>query len=139
MSVNREQLCGLIPHAGSMCLLGSVETWDEDTIVCTATSHRDAANPLRAGNHLPAICGIEFGAQAMAVHGGLLAATGARRGYLASVRNLEMHVEYLDTGGPLLTVAAVRLLNNDNNQMYEFTIRDGDQLLLSGRAAVFLQ
>lgn len=139
MSLNRQQLCALIPHAGDMCLLQTVESWDEDSIVCTASGHVDAAGPLRMDGRLPALCGIEYGAQAMAVHGGLLAGGGARRGFLASVRNVQLAVATLNECGPLLTVRATRLLNNDNNQMYEFSLHDGERLLLSGRAAVFLQ
>ncbi len=139
MSLNREQLCALIPHAGDMCLLDSVTRWDEDTIACTAISHRDMTNPLRAEGHLPAVCAIEFGAQAMAVHGGLLAAGAARRGFLASARNVQLHIDHLDQCGPVLTVQATRLLHNETNQMYEFSVRDGDRLVASGRAAVFLQ
>ncbi len=139
MPLNHAQLCALIPHADAMCLLHTVESWDQDSIVCTAVSHRDAASPLRLDGGVPALCGIEFGAQAMAVHGGLLAGGSARRGFLASVRNVQLAVTTLDECGPLLTVQAVRLLNNEANQMYEFNLRDGERLLVSGRAAVFLQ
>ena len=38
-----------------------------------ASSHRAADNPLRAHGRLGAACGIEYAAQAMAVHGALLA------------------------------------------------------------------
>ncbi|SCC92600.1 putative 3-hydroxylacyl-(Acyl carrier protein) dehydratase-like protein [Thiomonas sp. X19] len=62
-----------IPHQGSMCLLDAVLRWDAQHIVCSATSHRDASNPLRQFDRLGAACGIEYAAQAMAVHGALVA------------------------------------------------------------------
>jgi predicted hotdog family 3-hydroxylacyl-ACP dehydratase len=70
-----------------MCLLDGVLEWDAQHIVCRASSHRDPANPLRVADTRPAACGIEYGAQAMAVHGALLAADGAPLGpgVLASV------------------------------------------------------
>lgn len=140
MSLDRQQLCALIPHDGDMCLLDRVEHWDDEHIVCTATGHKHADNPLRQDGHLPAVCGVEYGAQAMAVHGGLLAAGGqARMGFLASVRDVRINVAQLDDCGETLRVSATCLINNDNNQMYEFTLHDGDELIMSGRAAVFLQ
>ena len=56
-----------------MCLLDAVLDWDDARITCRATSHADPANPLRADGRLGAANGIEYAAQAMAVHGALLA------------------------------------------------------------------
>ena len=56
-----------------MCLLDCVETWDEERIHCRASSHRAMDNPLRVCERLGTACGIEYAAQAMAVHGALLA------------------------------------------------------------------
>ena len=88
-----------IPHQGSMCLLDCVEAWDERRIQCRAISHRAADNPLRARGRLGAACGIEYAAQAMAVHGALLAppdSSRARVGYLVSVRGTQLYVPQLD-------------------------------------------
>ena len=64
-----------IPHKGSMCLLDGVTQWSEAEIVCHATSHRDPGNPLRSVdrdvNGLGITAGIEYAAQAMAVHGAI--------------------------------------------------------------------
>ena len=65
-----------IPHQGSMCLLDAVLHWDSQHLVCCATSHRHAGNPLRQFDRLGAACGIEYAAQAMAVHGVLVADHG---------------------------------------------------------------
>jgi predicted hotdog family 3-hydroxylacyl-ACP dehydratase len=83
-----------IPHQGSMCLLDYVEAWDQERIQCRASSHRAADNPLRAYGRLGAACGIEYAAQAMAVHGALLdrRAVPARVGYLVSVRDTQLQV-----------------------------------------------
>lgn len=62
-----------IPHQGDMCLLDRVVKWDEQRIQCQAGSHRLGDNPLRSRDRLSAACGIEYAAQAMAVHGALLA------------------------------------------------------------------
>lgn len=123
-----------------MCLLNGVQHWSESTICCSALSHRDPANPLRAGGRLGAAAGIEYAAQAMAVHGALLAgADGApRRGYLTSVRGVTLHAIRLDdTAGPL-QVRAERISGDGNTILYQFSIVHDGACLLEGRAAVVL-
>lgn len=122
-----------------MCLLNCVETWDEQRIQCSATSHTAPDNPLRANNRLGAACGIEYAAQAMAVHGALLAAPDsnvARVGYLVSVRGVQLHGSRLDDIPEPLHVEASCITRSDNNIMYHFTIHASGVLLLEGRATV---
>ena len=68
MRVGKADIAGMIPHAGRMCLLDEVVQWNAATIRCISRSHRDGSNPLRADSQLPALCGIEYAAQAMAVN-----------------------------------------------------------------------
>jgi predicted hotdog family 3-hydroxylacyl-ACP dehydratase len=130
----------MIPHAGPMCLLDGVRSWDSTRIRCFSQSHLHPGNPLRAGGLLPAICGIEYAAQAMALHGGL---TGAVRGkpaagYLASVRDVSCHAERLDTEGELV-IEAEQLAVNDLSVMYRFTLSVNGVAVLDGRATVILE
>ena len=128
-----------IPHQGSMCLLDAVSEWDDTHIVCRASSHRAPDNPLRANQQLGAVCGIEYAAQAMAVHGALLASPDhsvARVGYLVSVRAVRLHVLRLDDIANDLAVHAASLTRSANNILYQFSLRAGEHLLLTGRAAV---
>lgn len=133
-----------IPHQGLMCLLDAVTAWDDSRIMCRTGRHRASDNPLRAQGRLGAACGVEFAAQAMAVHGALLAerehggAAASRVGYLASVRKVDLHVQRLDTIAGDLIVTAERLLGDANHILYHFRIEAGPQLLLEGRAAVVL-
>ncbi len=136
-----------IPHQGSMCLLDRVTAWDPRQIACEAISHRQASNPLRAHGRLGVACGIEYAAQAMAVHGALIAeasaATGAASqtptvGYLVSVRGVTLHVERLDDIEAALTIHAERTSGDATTILYGFTVHAGPALLLSGRAAVVL-
>lgn len=142
MVIGRAELCALIPHAGMMCLLDGVEAWDEEHVVCMSNSHRLADNPLRSTGQLGAVNGIEYGAQAMAVHGGLLArAKGGKEsgGYLAALRDVTLHVERLDTIDEPLRVEARQLMRSAGNLMYEFAISAAGVPLLSGRATVVAQ
>jgi len=130
-----------IPHQGSMCLLAYVEAWDPQRILCRASSHRAADNPLRAYGQLGAACGIEYAAQAMAVHGALLAAPDsprARVGYLASVRGTQLHVSRLDDIAADLQVEATCITRNENTILYQFSVSAAARLLLEGRATVVL-
>lgn len=138
--LNRDWIAARIPHQGAMCLLDAVSDWSPEAIRCVASSHRRSDNPLRADGRLGAACGIEYAAQAMAVHGALLAAADERprQGYLASVRSVELLVERLDAVAGDLEVCAERLSGDGNNVLYQFSVAGDGQLLLSGRAAVIL-
>lgn len=128
-----------IPHQGSMCLLAAVDGWSSEHIQCRAHSHREADNPLRASGRLGAACGIEYAAQAMAIHGALLAAgEPGRQGYLASVRSVVLHVDRLDHLADDLDVRAQRLSGDATTVLYGFQVLAGGQALLEGRATVVL-
>ena len=138
--LDRVAIAARIPHQGSMCLLDAVLAWDSGQIHCRASSHRQPDNPLRAAERLGAACGIEYAAQAMAVHGALLAPAGAppRPGYLASVRSVQLAVDRLDDLPQDLDIVAERLSGDEHNILYHFRVEHAGDLLLSGRAAVML-
>jgi predicted hotdog family 3-hydroxylacyl-ACP dehydratase len=123
-----------------MCLLDAVVDWSETAISGIATSHADPANPLRADGRLGAAAGIEYAAQAMAVHGALLAGDdGApRQGYLVSVRGVTLHVDRLDDLPGQLDVRAERLSGDADNVLYQFSVSHAGRCLLEGRATVVL-
>ncbi len=139
--LDHARIASHIPHQGSMCLLDYVEAWDEQSIQCRAISHRAADNPLRAYGRLGAACGIEYAAQAMAVHGALLAppdSSSARVGYLVSVRGTQLYVPRLDDIAADLWVEATCITRSENNILYQFSVSAAGRLLLDGRAAVVL-
>lgn len=144
--LNREWIAARLPHQGAMCLLDAVVAWDDDTVRCTAGRIDAADHPLREAGRVPALAAIEYAAQAMAVHGALLqqgaAAQGAasrpRVGYLASVRKVELHADRLDTLPAPLIVDAERVSGDGTQVLYQFAVRAGEQLVLTGRAAVVL-
>jgi predicted hotdog family 3-hydroxylacyl-ACP dehydratase len=146
-TLQHDAIARRIPHQGSMCLLERVTAWDANQITCEASSHRAADNPLRAYGRLGASCGIEYAAQAMAVHGALMAKACASAqgvlpepqvGYLASVRSVTLHVERLDDISGPLTIHAERMSGDASTILYSFSLHAGPALLLSGRAIVVL-
>jgi len=140
MRLSRNEIARLIPHAGAMCLLDEVVAWDDMRIRCTSRSHLDAGNPLRAGGQLPAVCGIEYAAQAMAVHGGLHGKKEGRprAGYLASLRDVSCRRDRLDDLDGELVIEAERVMGDGDRVIYEFRLSAGGEEILSGRAAVVL-
>jgi predicted hotdog family 3-hydroxylacyl-ACP dehydratase len=138
--LSRAEIAGLIPHAGAMCLLDGVTQWDATRIRCVSRSHLDPDNPMRAGGCLPALCGIEYAAQAMAVHGGLAGPVQdkPRRGLLASLREVVCRRQRLDDLDGELIVEAVREAGDGGRVIYRFEVRVGEIEVLTGRAAVVL-
>ena len=139
MLIGKEELCSLIPHEGDMCLLDGVLSWDETEILCTARSHLDPANPLRHKGRFPAVSLLEYGAQAMAVHGGLLARAEHRRtlpGYLAALHEVCLARDFVDGSNLDLIIQAHRLAAENGSSMYRFSVSLADIPLASARATV---
>ncbi len=121
-----------------MCLLDEVQSWDASHIVCLSNSHLAKNNPLRSNDRLHAVCGVEYAAQAMAVHGALLSSKPVAAGYLVSLRNLRLDRLYLDDTVEKLTVNAKRLMGGPGGLVYEFIVTAHTETVLSGRATVSL-
>lgn len=138
-AVDRDEILRLIPHQGGMCLLDAVTNWTETQIECRTATHRDPANPLRHDGALAAVHLVEYGAQAMAIHGGLLARNAGappRRGLLVTVRDFKAGVARIDGIAAPLVVTARRLLANADGQLYAFEIQADGTVLASGRVGV---
>jgi predicted hotdog family 3-hydroxylacyl-ACP dehydratase len=153
MHLNRAWIESRIPHRGRMCLLDEVIAWSAERVSCRSSTHREADNPLRAYGRLGIACGIEYAAQAMAVHGALVApassstaagspmagspaAAWAAPGFLAAVRGVRFHSLRLDDVQGDLICDAVRMAGDATTALYEFELRSDAALLLRGRATV---
>lgn len=135
--LEREELCRLIPHGESMCLLDHVKSWDENSILCSAVSQTDPDNPLCNEGLLDAINGVEYAAQAMAVHGALLEGGSEQHAvaYLAALRGLHLHTVTLQQY-PEIDLHCQRLGGDSQGFIYSFEVRAENKLLLEGRATV---
>jgi predicted hotdog family 3-hydroxylacyl-ACP dehydratase len=156
MRLNRAWIESRIPHHGRMCLLDEVIAWSDARVSCRSGTHREAENPLRAHGKLGIACGIEYAAQAMAVHGALLATSSPAdrgaplapspaaawaagtpaAGFLAAVRGVRFHALRLDDVQGDLICDAVRMTGDATTALYEFELRSEAAPLLSGRATV---
>ncbi len=124
-----------------MCLWRRVLDHDDRQVRVATDSHRMADNPLRSGDGLKAIHLCEYGAQAMAVHGGLLgrARGGAvKAGVLVALRGVQLHVARIDDLAGELVGEAELLMDSETSQQYGFRILHGGEVIAEGRAAVML-
>lgn len=134
-------ISSLIPHHGSMCLLERVVEWDDQHVVLETASHRSPTNPLRTNGRLRALNLCEYGAQAMAVHGGLRSTVSGvqpKPGMLVSLREVTFGREYVEDLPGDLRVEAVCLQADAASLQYRFRITHGEEVLAEGRAAVVL-
>lgn len=143
--MNRAWIEARIPHQGRMCLLEEVIAWNSQHIRCSTGTHRAPDNPLRAHDRLGIACGVEYAAQAMALHGaltggtaGATASVAARVGLLASVREMRLHALRLDDIESDLLCEVAYVAGDGLTALYEFNLRCQAGLLLSGRASVVL-
>jgi predicted hotdog family 3-hydroxylacyl-ACP dehydratase len=146
MRLDRTWIEENIPHHGRMCLLDEVIAWDAQHIRCRSGTHRLPNHPLRSQGRLGIACGIEYAAQAMAVHGalarGALAAGGGAKdspsevGFLAGLRDVRLHVLRLDDVEADLICEAALVAGDHGSALYEFAVTSEARRLLSGRATV---
>lgn len=132
----------LLPHGKSMCLLESVESWDDMTISCRTSTHRDRQNPLRFHGRLTAPAGIEYAAQAMGAHVGLLDRTSRIRdriGLVGAVRDVTFAIDRLDNLEGDLIVNASRMVEGDDSYMYHFLVMHETCAIIQGRASIFVK
>ena len=141
--MDKQELADLIPHAGLMCLNEGVISWDELTAVCVTDTHQKGNNPLIKDGKLSCLHAIEYCAQVMAVHGGLLAREKGEKlapGYLAAIRDVSLTHDYLDDIKESLYVSVKQLMAQAGNLMYEFLMYYGEEdnkvTVASGRATV---
>jgi predicted hotdog family 3-hydroxylacyl-ACP dehydratase len=131
-------IAGLLPHAGTARMIERVERWDREHLVAATTRHRATDNPLRKDGRLATVHLAEFGAQAMAIHGGLLNRADGQApkpALLVSVRDFATTRDFVEDLDGELTVTARVLLAGAAGFQYSFDVHHAGQLIASGRVA----
>lgn len=123
-----------------MVLLDSIIAHSEAGITCIAHSHLDPHNPLRISKTLSIYAGIEYAAQAMAVHSKLCAAADQppRRGVVAVASKLQAHYPQLDSFAVPLQIDVNILVRNDTNSLCGFRLCAGEKELLCGQLTAII-
>lgn len=132
--LDRDAIARLIPHAGAMRLLARVIMHDATSITCEAESHRDGDNPLRNTTGLPVSAGIEYAAQAIALHAALRKGAGpSGRGFLAVLSDVRWSRERLDDLPAPLLIQADLLADTGGGLQYRFSVRiEGEAPAIEG-------
>lgn len=138
--LDAQRIAALLPHHGRLCLLDRVIDWNDDQILCEADTHRASDHPLRWQGQLGSAIGLEYAAQAMALHGALRAAAEQppRQGMITRVQHFSAHTERLDTLPGALVIEAERLMGDDRVVRYRFNLIHAGESLLHGEASVLL-
>lgn len=130
----------LIPHSEGMCLLEKIIECTPEKIICQTKTHLNDDNPLKIDGVLSKMHLIEYGAQAVAVHGGLIERLSSlesepKLGYIALLKSIKWGVFNPQTS--LLEVQAHLITANDVSKLYEFDIMDATQQnVCSGKVMV---
>ena len=133
------RLAAMLPHGGAMVLLDAVVRWDAGMVLCRTRSHLAPGNPLRKAGRIAAVCGVEFGLQAAALHGALLAGGVAQpAGYVARLRDVRCTTAVLPGAGSLLIEAALDH-SEAGGMLYRLSVAGVDgRVLVSARASIAL-
>lgn len=139
--MNSQEIEQCLPHAGKMSLLNKVCHADRSHLAATAISHLSCDNPLRYNNRLATVNGIEYAAQAMALHGFMLSEAtdhAIQKGYIATVRNIEIDSPFFPDNDLPILVEVEQLMSDNNGFTYQFQISCEKKTLISGKITIFL-
>lgn len=128
----------LLPHKGSARMLERVIAWDADSLVAITATHRSTDHPLRRDGRLASVHLVEYGAQAMALHGALRDLEAGRTpqpALLVSVRDFHASRAFLEDLPDELTVQAQALLVTPTSWQYGFEVLHAGVSLAGGRVA----
>jgi predicted hotdog family 3-hydroxylacyl-ACP dehydratase len=131
-------LAELLPHAGDMILIDSIERFDDEQIYTRLTVKSEGLFNLPDGS-LPAWVGVELMAQSVAAFAGCHARQKGNLvelGFLLGTRKFECNVEAFPAGTEL-SIHGLRSLEDDNGMgVFECHIH-GDGIHASARLNVF--
>lgn len=131
-------LAELLPHAGDMILIDSIERFDDEQIYTRLTVKSEGLFNLPDGS-LPAWVGVELMAQSVAAFAGCHArqkGNPVELGFLLGTRKFECNVETFPAGTEL-SIHGLRSLEDDSGMgVFECHIH-GDGIHASARLNVF--
>ena len=131
----------LLPHRASARMLERVIEWNEEFIRVATATHRAELNPLRRAGRLAAAHLVEYGAQAMALHGALKSrAEGslAPSALLVAARDFRASREFIDDLTGDLELVARKLLATPASFQYAFDVFHQGERIAGGRVAAIV-
>ena len=126
----------ILPHDGAMVLLDNVLEYDQQSLVAAVTVRNDGM--FGDGKTIPAWIGIEYMAQTVAAHGGMmchLAGKPINLGFLLGTRRYTCNISEF-TVGMHLTVKVERLIEDQGLGVFTCQIL-GDGIDISAKLTVY--
>ena len=127
----------LVPHRPPMLLLDRVLAYDGECVTCETVLRPDS--PFADQGQVPAVVGIEYMAQTIAVGAGLRGrekGDGARTGFLLGCRSLKIAVDSFQVGDRL-TIEARRSWGENELGSFTCKVQRGDEVLVEGALTVY--
>jgi len=126
----------LLPHDGNMVLLDRVVAYDQESLVAEVMVHDDGL--FGDGKTIPAWIGIEYMAQTVAAHGGMmchLAGKPIQLGFLLGTRRYTSNISDFTVGTQLI-VKVNRLVEDQGMGVFDCQI-SGDGIDISAKLNVY--
>jgi len=120
-----------------MLLLDRVLAYDGECVTCETVLRPDS--PFADQGQVPAVVGIEYMAQTIAVGAGLRGREkggGARTGFLLGCRSLKIAVDSFQVGDRL-TIEARRSWGENELGSFTCKVQRGDEVLVEGALTVY--
>jgi predicted hotdog family 3-hydroxylacyl-ACP dehydratase len=137
--LQHDEIARLLPHKGAMCLLDNALDCNAESIRCLADAARPG-HPLRDAAGVSVVHGVEYGAQAAALHQMITRPElrGATGGMLLQMRNVEFSADYLDRLPQPLTITARCAMASSELARYFFAIHSANVLASQGELTLKL-
>lgn len=126
----------LLPHEGSMMLLQKMLAYDEDSMTAQVMVRGDGL--FGDDKRVPAWLGIEYMAQTVAAHGGMmckLAGKPLTPGFLLGTRRYQCNVAAFEVGS-VMTVTVKRLIQDQGLGVFDCHLT-GDGVEVSAKLSVY--
>ncbi len=126
----------LLPHADKMVLLNTLLSYDDQAMVIETTVRDDGL--FGDGNTVPAWLGIEYMAQTVAAHGGMMRYLSGKPihiGFLLGTRRYTSNVSIFKVGTSLI-ISVKRLVEDQGLSAFECSIK-GDDIEISATLNVY--
>jgi predicted hotdog family 3-hydroxylacyl-ACP dehydratase len=118
-----------------MLLIDTVKCWTSTRITTTSYSHKNPNNPLCLKGSLSSLHLIEYGAQSIAIHCGLLTHK-AQEGFLATVKNAHFYVKTLHDLHSELLIESIAEHQSPQGAVYQLKIQADNLLLFTAQTTV---
>lgn len=142
MPANKQEVASCLPHKGPMVLLENVLHCTEEGLECETRTHLQVEHPLSIEGQLSIFVGVEYAAQAMALHKSLNAVGDGkvRSGFVAVTSNVTPYLDFLNQASGALNVVVNMLDSSGGGSLYEFRITHSQEKLpvLEGKLLVML-